>query len=287
MLFMVEMSVNLAPDMPADARDGLLAREKAYSKRSSATGRWVHLWRVAGRYANVNIFDVGSPDELHELVSGLPLYRLHGHPRHRVGAAPVGHRNSRREMNRSETLVSALLDAIRGVIVEHDVSYKEYGIAKQWLIDVGEAGEWPLFLDVFVETAVERNAFRGRAGSAGTILGPYHLRRPAARPPYELPRRADEAGEPLTLTGRVLDAGGAPLAGAVLDVWHADADGLYSGFRPTFPRESCAARSPPMKTAATRCARSCPRRTRSRTTARPARWSRPATGIRGGRRTCT
>jgi muconolactone D-isomerase len=34
----------------------------------------VHLWRVAGRYANVSVFDVGSPDELHELLSSLPLF---------------------------------------------------------------------------------------------------------------------------------------------------------------------------------------------------------------------
>ncbi|MBE2315946.1 catechol 1,2-dioxygenase [Solirubrobacter sp. CPCC 204708] len=139
-------------------------------------------------------------------------------------------------MNRAETVVSAMLDAIRGVIVEHDVTYEEYAIAKQWLMDVGEAGEWPLFLDVFVETTVERNAFRGRAGSAGTILGPYHLPdAPVLDAPFELPRRPDEQGEPLTLSGRVTDAEGTPLAGAVLDVWHADAEGFYSGFHPDLP----------------------------------------------------
>ena len=37
-------------------------------------GRWRHLWRVAGAYANVSIFDVASHDELHELLSGLPLF---------------------------------------------------------------------------------------------------------------------------------------------------------------------------------------------------------------------
>ena len=37
-------------------------------------GRWPHLWRVAGRYANVSVLDVGSVDELHELLSGLPLF---------------------------------------------------------------------------------------------------------------------------------------------------------------------------------------------------------------------
>ena len=139
-------------------------------------------------------------------------------------------------MNRPETVVSALLEAVRGVITEHEVTYEEYATAKQWLIDVGEAGEWPLFLDVFVETTVERNASCGRAGSAGTILGPYHLPdAPVLKAPFELPRREQEPGEPLTLTGQVTDVDGTPLAGAVLDVWHADAEGLYSGFHPDVP----------------------------------------------------
>ena len=37
-------------------------------------GRLVHIWRIAGRYANASIFDVASNDELHELLSGLPLF---------------------------------------------------------------------------------------------------------------------------------------------------------------------------------------------------------------------
>ena len=36
-------------------------------------------------------------------------------------------------------------------------------------------------------------------------------------------------------TGRVTGEDGEPLAGAELDVWHADAKGLYSGFDPTLP----------------------------------------------------
>ena len=74
MIFMAEMTVHLPHDLPEAARTDLLAREKAYAQDLQRDGRWVHLWRVAGRYANVSIFDVGSPDELHELVSGLPLF---------------------------------------------------------------------------------------------------------------------------------------------------------------------------------------------------------------------
>jgi len=32
------------------------------------------LWRIVGEYANISIFDAESNDELHELLSGLPLF---------------------------------------------------------------------------------------------------------------------------------------------------------------------------------------------------------------------
>ena len=38
------------------------------------SGRWPHLWRIVGEYANVSVFDVESNDALHELLSGLPLF---------------------------------------------------------------------------------------------------------------------------------------------------------------------------------------------------------------------
>ena len=74
MLFMVEMEVRLPPELPAAEADALRAREREVAQGLQRDGRWRHLWRVAGRYANVSVFDVASPDELHELVSGLPLF---------------------------------------------------------------------------------------------------------------------------------------------------------------------------------------------------------------------
>lgn len=75
---MVQMEVRLPPEMEAD---DLKARERARSQELQRGGSWVHLWRVAGRYANVSVFDVGSPDELHELLSSLPhVTALARHP---------------------------------------------------------------------------------------------------------------------------------------------------------------------------------------------------------------
>ena len=190
--------------------------------------------------------------------------------------------------NRADELIGEVLKRIHDVIHEHDVTYEEYGVMKQWLIDVGEAGEWPLFLDVFVESAVEEQVFRDRDGSQGTILGPYHLPdAPVLDAPYELPRREDEKGDRVVFSGRVTDDAGAPVAGAELDIWHADADGYYSGFEPGCRRASSAARSSPTRTAATRSARSSRRPTRSRSTARPAPCARRRAGARGARPTST
>jgi catechol 1,2-dioxygenase len=138
--------------------------------------------------------------------------------------------------DRTEQLVSDILRRVHEAIVENDVTYEEYQAAKQWFIDVGEAGEWPLFGDVYIEHVVEEHAFANRAGSRGTILGPFHLPdAPLLEAPFELPHRADEPGDATVFHGRVTDADGHPLAGANLDVWQADAEGRYSSFMPGPP----------------------------------------------------
>ncbi|QGK69253.1 muconolactone Delta-isomerase [Allosaccharopolyspora coralli] len=74
MLFHVKMDVHLPPDMDPDVRADTLAREKAYSQQLQRDGKWPHIWRITGQYSNVSIFDVASNDELHQLVSNLPLF---------------------------------------------------------------------------------------------------------------------------------------------------------------------------------------------------------------------
>jgi catechol 1,2-dioxygenase len=129
-----------------------------------------------------------------------------------------------------------LLSRIHDVIREHHVTYPEYQAVKQWLIEVGQSGEWPLFLDVFVEHVVEEVATGDRHGSKGTIEGPYYLPGQVPLPAAAmLPMRDGEKGEPLVFAGQVRAVDGTPLAGAQLDIWHADSDGLYSGFAPGIP----------------------------------------------------
>jgi muconolactone D-isomerase len=74
MLYLVHMQVELPHDMPLDVAQEIKVREKAYSQNLQREGKWPHIWRVVGEYANYSVLDVASNDELHEVLSGLPLY---------------------------------------------------------------------------------------------------------------------------------------------------------------------------------------------------------------------
>jgi muconolactone D-isomerase len=74
MLFHVRMDVSLPADMPPDVADEIKAREKAYSQDLQRSGKWPHIWRLVGEYANYSIFDVESNAELHTILTGLPLF---------------------------------------------------------------------------------------------------------------------------------------------------------------------------------------------------------------------
>jgi muconolactone D-isomerase len=43
-------------------------------RKLQRAGKWAHIWRIVGEYANFSIFNVESNDELHTLLSGLPLF---------------------------------------------------------------------------------------------------------------------------------------------------------------------------------------------------------------------
>jgi muconolactone D-isomerase len=74
MLFHVRMDVDIPPDMPDDVVEDIKAREKAYSQELQRNGQWRHIWRLVGEYANYSIFNVGSNEELHNILTKLPLF---------------------------------------------------------------------------------------------------------------------------------------------------------------------------------------------------------------------
>ena len=74
MLFHVRMNVNLPASLAPEESATLKQAEKDLAQRLQREGKWRHLWRIAGQYANVSIFDVDSVEELHALLTALPLF---------------------------------------------------------------------------------------------------------------------------------------------------------------------------------------------------------------------
>jgi len=74
MLFHVNIVVRIPHDADPEKIKFLGEREHERAKELQQQGKWLHLWRVAGKFANVSIFDVESPAELHEILDSLPLY---------------------------------------------------------------------------------------------------------------------------------------------------------------------------------------------------------------------
>ncbi|BCT77947.1 muconolactone Delta-isomerase [Sinomonas cyclohexanicum] len=74
MLFMARMDVTFPPHLTPEQVADFQAREKEYSGSLQRSGKMAGIWRIVGEYANHSLFDVDSNDELHEILSGFPMY---------------------------------------------------------------------------------------------------------------------------------------------------------------------------------------------------------------------
>lgn len=74
MLFMVQMQVNIPHDSDPAKIEQIKLAEKNYAQTLQREGKWLHLWRVVGRYSNVSIFEAADNDALHAMLSSLPLF---------------------------------------------------------------------------------------------------------------------------------------------------------------------------------------------------------------------
>jgi catechol 1,2-dioxygenase len=131
-----------------------------------------------------------------------------------------------------EDLERTLLHFIR----KHKITHDEYRCATDSLVASVKAGEGSLLYDVFVEAAATDTGNIGNGGSLEAIEGPFYLpNAPWLEAPYVLPQRFDEAGDVLFFRGRVMLTDGTLLAAVELDMWQADAEGLYSNIHPNIP----------------------------------------------------
>ncbi len=140
------------------------------------------------------------------------------------------------DTERVNRLATRAVQALNDIVLEERVTYDEYNALKAWLIKVGEDGEWPLFLDVWLEHSVEEVATDHREGNKGSIEGPYYVpKAPTMDTPMTMPMREDEAGTPLVFKGQLRSTDGSPLPHGQVELWQADAKGLYSQFAEGVP----------------------------------------------------
>ena len=74
MLYCAMIDVNIPADMDPAELTRLREEERLKAIELQESGKFLHLWRVAGRMANISIFDCESNDELHQLLSSLPMF---------------------------------------------------------------------------------------------------------------------------------------------------------------------------------------------------------------------
>lgn len=131
-----------------------------------------------------------------------------------------------------------LLGAVQGVIKKHGVTYEEYRQATGFLMEAGKSdNEIPLLLDIFLSVTVDDVNNPSTGGTETNVEGPYYIPgAPVLDPPYALPSRENEPGDPLFFSGSVRSPDERPLAGTVLDIWQANGEGHYSHFDPSQPQ---------------------------------------------------
>jgi muconolactone D-isomerase len=74
LLYHVRMDVRPPHGIDPAEFDRLKADEKTRAEDLQRQGTWVHLWRIAGQYSNISVFDVPDHDALHAILSTLPLF---------------------------------------------------------------------------------------------------------------------------------------------------------------------------------------------------------------------
>ncbi|MGW4441890.1 dioxygenase family protein [Streptomyces sp. NPDC004682] len=130
-------------------------------------------------------------------------------------------------------LMTALVRHLHAFAAEVRLTEDEWAAAIQWLTAAGQTcddkrQELILASDVLGLSmlVVQLNNRFAPEATPATVLGPFHIDgSPTVPDGFDLSEGLP--GTPLYITGKVTDTGGKPLAGAVLDVWQADADGAY------------------------------------------------------------
>lgn len=143
---------------------------------------------------------------------------------------------------RVKEIVHRVIRDLYKTIEDLNITSDEYWAAIAYLNRLGERGEAGLlspglgfdrYLDMRMDAEDAALGIKDDA-TPRTIEGPLYVAgAPVSHGFARLDDGSDEAGHTLIMHGTVLGADGQPLAGAQVEVWHANTKGFYSHFDPT------------------------------------------------------
>jgi catechol 1,2-dioxygenase len=153
----------------------------------------------------------------------------------------VTHPNRPNGSERVQRITARIVGDLFRAIDDLDIQPDEFWAGVDWLARLGASGQAGLItaglgfdrlLDIRLDEADERAGREG--GTPRAIEGPLYI---AGAPLGQYEVRVDEEGDAkrgdtMVMEGRVLDIDGKPVAGAIVDVWHANELGRYSHFDP-------------------------------------------------------
>ncbi len=142
---------------------------------------------------------------------------------------------------RTKAIIHRILSDLFKTIEDLDITSDEYWAGIAYLNQLGARGEAGLLspglgLDRYFDMRMDaEDAALGVAnGTPRTIEGPLYVAgAPVEQGFARLDDGSDANGHTLIMHGTVLGADGRPLAGATVEVWHANTKGFYSHFDPT------------------------------------------------------
>ncbi|SDQ46909.1 catechol 1,2-dioxygenase [Paraburkholderia tuberum] len=142
---------------------------------------------------------------------------------------------------RFQQIVFRLLGDLFKAIDDLDITPDEVWAGVNYLNKLGQDGEAALlaaglglekYLDIRMDAEDKKIGLEG--GTPRTIEGPLYVAGATVREGVsKIDINPDEDAGPLVIRGTVKDLDGKPVAGAVVECWHANSKGFYSHFDPT------------------------------------------------------
>ncbi|MDR5776472.1 MULTISPECIES: catechol 1,2-dioxygenase [unclassified Caballeronia] len=142
---------------------------------------------------------------------------------------------------RAKQITHRLLGDLFKAIDDLDMTPDEIWAGVNYINKLGQDGEAALlaaglglekFLDIRMDAADKQAEIDG--GTPRTIEGPLYVAGAPVRDGMsKIDLDADANAGPLVIRGTVTDPDGNPVAGAVVECWHANSNGFYSHFDPT------------------------------------------------------